>query len=67
MKNLSKDQLWREIVKQNPSFETQGANISAKGLYKFYCLVWDSAQEYTKEITPEQPEVPWLIKNIFGS
>lgn len=67
IKKPSKDQLWNEIVRQNPSFTTQGANLSPAGVYKFYCLVWEKAEAWGKQINPDIGEAKWFMKNIFGS
>jgi hypothetical protein len=43
---VSKDQLWREIVLQNPQITTTGIELSPAGAEKFFNLVWDHAHDH---------------------
>ena len=46
--SLSKQQLWNQIVGQNPDFKSKGINLGPAGLDKFYNLVWDEAYKRGK-------------------
>jgi hypothetical protein len=41
---MDKEQVWKQFVKKNPSFETSGAHFTAAGLKKFFDTTWDAAQ-----------------------
>ena len=39
---MNKEQLWAEIIRQNPEFTSRGAAFAPAGLRKFFDLVWEN-------------------------
>ena len=50
---MTKDQLLREIYRQNPQASKEGLNLSSGGLLKLFNLVWDSAYAYGRKAEQE--------------
>jgi hypothetical protein len=40
---MTKDQLWKEIINQNPAWSKDGARFTIQGIRKFFNLVYDRA------------------------
>ena len=58
---MTKDETWRQLTRRNPKFTTDGANFTAKGLRKFFDVVWDCASmPETKDETVE------TLRRMFG-
>jgi hypothetical protein len=68
---MTRESLWVIIIERNPEFEQKGANLSAKGLRKFFDLAYSKGFEQGKSYAATQnrkPDNPFsdMFGGIFG-
>jgi len=56
---MTKESVWKQLVRKNPSFAVGPVGLTPKGLRKFFDVVWDaSAAQAARELRPHTPAMP---------
>jgi hypothetical protein len=70
---MNREALWIEIVRQNPSWHTDGARLSPEGIHKLFMLVWTQAEKWCYDEIRQASEASGVdggamdvFKGIFG-
>lgn len=70
---MTKEELFAEILRQNPSWNSEGAMLAPEGIYKFFNLVWTQAEKWCYDEIRQASEASGidggaveLLQGLFG-